>query len=87
MAKVKLTVWGYRCERCDHEWVPRVDHSPRVCPKCKSPYWNVPRKPHYRRSGVSEIEVVQSTFCPKDDRHHITWETFVPPPGVRSLRV
>lgn len=44
MAKVKLEVWGYRCERCDHEWVPRSDNEPRVCPRCKSPYWNTPRK-------------------------------------------
>jgi predicted Zn-ribbon and HTH transcriptional regulator len=45
MAKVKLTVWGYRCERCEHEWVPRdTENEPRVCPKCKSPYWNRPRK-------------------------------------------
>jgi DNA-directed RNA polymerase subunit RPC12/RpoP len=43
MAKVKL--WGYRCERCNHEWLPRdKDQEPRVCPKCKSPYWNRPRK-------------------------------------------
>ncbi len=47
MAKVQITVLGYRCERCAHEWVPREKDSagePRVCPKCKSPYWNVPRK-------------------------------------------
>ena len=44
MAKVKLEVWGYRCERCGHEWVPRNQEEPRVCPKCKSPYWNRPRK-------------------------------------------
>jgi predicted Zn-ribbon and HTH transcriptional regulator len=44
MGKVKLTVGGYRCERCQHEWVPREDVEPRVCPKCKSPYWNRPRK-------------------------------------------
>lgn len=45
MAKVKLTVMGYRCERCEHEWVPRESTTePRVCPKCKSPYWNVPRR-------------------------------------------
>jgi hypothetical protein len=43
MAKVQL--WGYRCERCAHEWLPRQkDEEPRVCPKCKSPYWNRPRK-------------------------------------------
>lgn len=46
MAKVPITVMGYRCDRCGHEWVPRgeSDEEPRVCPKCKSPYWNRPRK-------------------------------------------
>jgi len=54
---VKVTMWGYRCLRCLHEWVPRgleempdgkrppdPKSEPRVCPKCKSPYWNRPRK-------------------------------------------
>lgn len=41
----KVTLDGYRCERCDHEWVPRdKEQEPTVCPKCKSPYWNKPRK-------------------------------------------
>jgi predicted Zn-ribbon and HTH transcriptional regulator len=45
MPKVAITVMGYRCERCGHEWVPREGtQEPRVCPKCKSPYWNVPRR-------------------------------------------
>ena len=45
MAKVMLTVEGYRCERCRHEWIPREKgQEPTVCPKCKSPYWNKPRK-------------------------------------------
>lgn len=44
MKKVPITLMGYRCERCGHEWVPRDTlKEPRVCPKCKSPYWNVPR--------------------------------------------
>ncbi|HXI15940.1 MAG TPA: hypothetical protein VNM48_06180 [Chloroflexota bacterium] len=43
MAKVQL--WGFRCERCGHEWLPREkDVVPKVCPKCKSPYWNTPRR-------------------------------------------
>jgi len=45
MAKVPITVMGYRCDRCGHEWIPRDFVSePKVCPKCKSPYWNRPRK-------------------------------------------
>ena len=43
MSKVQL--WGYKCERCGHEWLPRdKEQEPTVCPKCKSPYWNIPRK-------------------------------------------
>ncbi len=45
MAQVPITLMGYRCERCEHEWLPRdKEHEPRVCPRCKSPYWNRPRK-------------------------------------------
>lgn len=41
----KVQIWGYRCERCDHEWVPREKtHDPKVCPACKSPYWDRPRQ-------------------------------------------
>jgi len=42
MAVIKIS--GYRCERCGHEWTPRNKEEPLVCPKCKSPYWNKPRK-------------------------------------------
>jgi predicted Zn-ribbon and HTH transcriptional regulator len=45
MAKVMLE--GYRCERCGHEWRPRnKKEEPKVCPKCKSPYWDKPYKFH-----------------------------------------
>lgn len=46
MARVPITVMGFRCERCGHEWIPRSerDQEPRVCPKCKSSYWNLPPK-------------------------------------------
>lgn len=49
MAKQKISIWQYICERCEHKWLPRDAESdepklPRVCPKCKSPYWNSPRK-------------------------------------------
>jgi len=44
MAKVQ--VWAWKCERCKHVWMPREEGvAPKVCPKCKSPYWDRPRKP------------------------------------------
>ena len=40
----KVTLAGYQCERCEHKWVPRNESfEPKVCPKCKSPYWDRPR--------------------------------------------
>jgi len=35
-----------KCLRCGHKWHPRTDKLPAVCPnlKCKSPYWNKPRR-------------------------------------------
>jgi predicted Zn-ribbon and HTH transcriptional regulator len=35
---------GCRC-RCGHEWLPRdPNDKPRVCPKCKSPNWDRPKR-------------------------------------------
>lgn len=51
MSRVPITVLGYRCDRCGHEWIPRdrdFNVQPKVCPKCKSPYWNHPRKQKLR---------------------------------------
>jgi len=46
LARVPITVMGYRCERCGHEWIPRgsADEEPKICPSCKSARWNSPRK-------------------------------------------
>ncbi len=32
------------CFRCYHNWKKRKETNPKYCPKCKSPYWNKPRK-------------------------------------------
>src|SRR4030066_52829 len=28
-----------KCERCGYTWYLRYPQKPRVCPNCKSPYW------------------------------------------------
>jgi hypothetical protein len=46
MARVPITVMGFRCDRCGHEWIPRggTEEEPRVCPSCHSYLWNQPEK-------------------------------------------
>lgn len=45
------------CTRCGHEWIPRTDELPTVCPNpaCKSPYWNKP----YVKNGKNGKEVMK----------------------------
>ena len=38
-----VPLMGCRC-RCGHEWLPREAEKPRVCPKCKSPNWDRPKR-------------------------------------------
>ena len=51
MVKIMISVEGYKCERCGHEWIPRtkIDKDPTICPGCKSAYWNKPRKNKHRK--------------------------------------
>jgi len=45
MGRIPITIMGCKCERCGHEWFPRNEkREPIVCPNCKSPYWNIPKK-------------------------------------------
>ena len=32
------------CLRCSAEWFPRKQERPLTCPKCRTPYWDKPRK-------------------------------------------
>lgn len=43
-ARAALAVLGVKCLRCQHQWIRKTPQKPRVCPKCKSPYWDRPRK-------------------------------------------
>ena len=45
-----IMIEGYQCERCGYRWGSRNgtgyrdSKDPGHCPKCKSPYWNKPRR-------------------------------------------
>jgi len=41
---MKIKLLKLKCQRCPHEWYPRAPRLPKVCPKCKSPVWDKPRK-------------------------------------------
>jgi predicted Zn-ribbon and HTH transcriptional regulator len=51
MAEIVITLPGYRCERCGHEWCARKSKNapeqggpPKICPKCKSAWWDTPKR-------------------------------------------
>ena len=47
MGVVKVN--GYKCERCEHTWVPRNSlKNPTVCPKCKKHMKSVGTNQGYR---------------------------------------
>jgi rubrerythrin len=52
MAKFRKTVWAYRCERCGHDWVPRSELTPKICPSCKSVYWDRPKRRRAPAAGA-----------------------------------
>ena len=47
MIKARGATFDCDCERCGYKWFSKPTTRkvlPLVCPKCKSPYWNTPRK-------------------------------------------
>ena len=38
------TLHKLACLRCGGEWYPRTTKKPVACPKCRSPYWRIPRR-------------------------------------------
>ena len=58
--KIKMVINAFKCLRCEHEWIPRVELSqlagelkdkPRICPHCKSAYWDLERKNGVKKNG------------------------------------
>jgi len=40
---MKIKIEKLMCKRCGYEWYPRKPEV-RICPKCKSAYWDRTRK-------------------------------------------
>ncbi len=40
---MKIKINKLECKRCGHKWIPRKQEV-ILCPKCKSPYWNILKK-------------------------------------------
>jgi predicted Zn-ribbon and HTH transcriptional regulator len=34
----------HKCQKCGHEWRPRIDKLPVQCPACKRLKWNQPKE-------------------------------------------
>jgi len=43
ISKMKINIIKLKCKRCEHVWVPTQEEI-RICPKCKSPYWDRERR-------------------------------------------
>jgi hypothetical protein len=35
-----------KCLRCGKEWFPRYEGRPSLCPRCRTPKWDVPINPN-----------------------------------------
>ena len=55
--KVNLEMKVHNCNRCEYEWAGKLE-VPKTCanPKCRTPYWNKPRKRDQSRIKNSQVE-------------------------------
>ncbi len=84
MSRVPITVMGYHCDRCAHEWIPpggNYDLEPEICPKCHSPSWNTPRKQgnSYEDFKTAIQNVMRATAKP------LTWTEIRTTTGLSQL--
>jgi len=50
---MKVELKQIKCERCGHTWTPRKTDI-RMCPKCKTPYFDIPRAISKRAGTTGE---------------------------------
>ncbi len=62
----KMKLPEMKCNRCGYTWVARIV-KPRMCPSCKSFYWNRPRK-NKPGAGRPKRKVVKSNDKQGDNK-------------------
>lgn len=55
LISMKIKLVKMNCKRCGHIWHPKKTEI-RICPKCKSPYFDRERKGKTSRSIADEID-------------------------------
>lgn len=54
----QVFILGNCCYRCSHKWVQREEsEKPTICPSCKSPYWDKPKKRFLKNINKNSKEV------------------------------
>jgi len=95
---MKVNIPKFECKRCSHKWSPRQSEI-RMCPKCKSPYWDTPKKTGGKTMKTILILLTLSVPCFSDevllkDGRRIDFKsledtgetyTIVTPEGVRMV--
>lgn len=93
MPEEQRMVTVYHCARCRHEWLPRSERRPEICPRCKSPYWDRERMgvikspPHVPRPGQRAYDTMQKRAASM--RRRLGWppQGWESPPGPLAVPV
>ena len=59
---ITIEVVTATCGRCGYKWELKRGIVPKLCARCKSPYWNAERKhkPHERRAGAESPASIEA---------------------------
>ncbi len=86
-----VLIEGYMCERCSYRWSARTgtgfrpEADPKVCPQCKSHYWNKPRKLDIpeEKKAAPWVKKRESRGCRNQSARGTKWQAPLP---VKHLR-
>ena len=80
---MQISLTGYQCLRCGHQWKPRGSAPPERCPHCDSRKWQVPPG---EELPTHLAEVFQLYEVPQDQRADIIRYAFQHPGVAQALR-